>query len=233
MNNPPAYNHTRYERLRRFLRLCFNPLVHALVKFDSIEGVENVPASGPVLLYGNHIHLLDPVVIILALPRNIVPLAKIETYDYPVIGIVPRLWHVIPVRRGEVDRQALRACLDVLEAGEIVWIAPEGTRRPALLEAKDGMAFLAAKTGVPLLPVAVDGTIGFPALPFSRRWKGPGVTLKYGRPFRFKTGPHAGREQLAQMTAEAMYILAALLPPERRGVFSDLSKGTQDTVEWL
>jgi 1-acyl-sn-glycerol-3-phosphate acyltransferase len=213
--------------------------------------VENVPASGPVLLYGNHIHLLDPLVIIDALPRNIVPLAKIETYDYPIIGIFPRLWNVISVRRGEVDRQALQSCLQVLEAGEIIWVAPEGTRRPALLEAKDGMAYLANRIGAPLLPVAVDGTIGFPALPFSRRWKGPGVRLRFGRPFRFKAGPfglsaskeaseetlrakpHASREQLAQMTAEAMYILAALLPPERRGVFSDLSKGTQETIEWL
>lgn len=233
MSNPPAYDHARYERMRRLLRMCFRPLVRLLVKYNSVEGVENVPAKGAVMLYGNHIHLLDPVVIILSLQRNIVPLAKIETYDYPVIGVIPRLWHVIPVRRGEVDRQALHACLDVLEAGEIVWIAPEGTRRPVLLEAKDGMAYLAAKTGVTLVPLAVDGTTGFPALPFTQRWKEPGVTLKFGHPFRFKPGLRPGRERLAQMTTEAMYILAALLPPERRGVFSDLSKGTQETIEWM
>ena len=233
MNDLPAYDHARYEPMRRFLRLCIRLLVPLFLKVDTIEGVENIPTSGPLLLYGNHISLVDPIITIHAVPRNIVPLAKVEAFDYPLIGIFPRLWNVISVRRGEVDRQALRTCLDVLRAGEIIWIAPEGTRRPALLEAKDGMAYLAVKTGAPLLPVAVDGTTNFPALPFSRRRKGPGVTLRFGRPFHFKAGPNASREEMARMTAEAMYILAALLPPERRGVFSDLSKGTQDTIHWI
>lgn len=235
------YVHARYEPVRRKLRFWIRVVTGLLVKTDKFEGVENVPLDGPLILYGNHIALIDPIMIIHALPRNIIPLAKIETYAYPLIGIFPKLWHVIPVRRGEVDRDALRACLDVLAAGEIIWIAPEGTRRPAFEEAKDGLAYIASRSGAPLLPIAVDGTIGFPALPFSKRWKGPGVHLKFGRPFHFKSGARppartsrrCGRAELAQMTAEAMYVLSAILPPERRGVFSDLSQATQETIEWL
>ncbi len=227
------YVHARYEPVRRKLRFWIRVVTGLLVKTDKFEGVENVPLAGPLILYGNHIALIDPIMIIHALPRNIIPLAKIETYAYPLIGIFPKLWHVIPVRRGEVDRDALRACLDALAAGEIIWIAPEGTRRPAFEEAKDGLAYIASRSGAPLLPIAVDGTIGFPALPFSKRWKGPGVHLKFGPPFHFKSGARPGRAELAQMTAEAMYILAGMLPPARRGVFSDLSQATQETIEWL
>ncbi|MBU4224329.1 MAG: 1-acyl-sn-glycerol-3-phosphate acyltransferase [Chloroflexi bacterium] len=235
------YVHAHYEPVRRKLRFWIRVVTGLLVKTDKFEGVENVPLDGPLILYGNHIALIDPIMIIHALPRNIIPLAKIETYAYPLIGIFPKLWHVIPVRRGEVDRDALRACLDVLAADEIIWVAPEGTRRPAFEEAKDGLAYIASRSGAPLLPIAVDGTIGFPALPFSKRWKGPGVHLKFGRPFRFKSGARppartsgrCGRAELAQMTAEAMYVLSAILPPERRGVFADLSQATQETIQWL
>ncbi|MBN2387008.1 MAG: 1-acyl-sn-glycerol-3-phosphate acyltransferase [Anaerolineales bacterium] len=235
MPESSGYEHGRYEGVRRNLRFWIRVVAGMTVKIDSFEGAENIPAEGPLLLYSNHISLIDPVMIIHAVQRNIVPLAKIETYAYPVIGMFPRLWHVIPVQRGEVDRRALQGCLDVLRAGEIVWVAPEGTRRPALLEAKDGMAYLAAKTGVPLMPIAVDGTIGFPVLPFSRRRiQGPGVTLKFGRRFRFKPLENPrDRASLHKMTLEAMYILSAILPPERRGNFADLSRGTVETIEWL
>jgi 1-acyl-sn-glycerol-3-phosphate acyltransferase len=229
-----TYNHARYEPMRRVLRVLGRILVALIVKVDKIEGLENIPASGPLILYSNHIAFIDPIMILLSVRRNIVPLAKVEAFDYPIIGVLPRLWNVISVQRGEVDRRALRACLQVLKAGEILWIAPEGTRRPALLEAKDGMAYIAAQTGAPLLPISVEGTKGLPALRFSRRWKEPGVSLVFGRPFRFKPGlGQDDRSELAKMTAEAMYILSAMLPSERRGVFANLTKGTEETIEWL
>jgi 1-acyl-sn-glycerol-3-phosphate acyltransferase len=235
MPESPVYVHAEHERIRRILRFWIKVAAALLVKMGEFEGAERVPDEGPLLLYSNHISMIDPILIIHAVRRNIVPLAKVEAYDYPFIGVFPRLWHVITVQRGEVDRKALQACLAVLRAGEILWVAPEGTRRPALLEAKDGMAYLAARTGAPLMPVAVDGTRGFPALPFSKRWRqGPPATLRFGRMFRFK--PLANprdRLALAKMTREAMYILSAMLPPERRGAFSDLSQATQETIEWL
>jgi 1-acyl-sn-glycerol-3-phosphate acyltransferase len=234
MPESTGYIHADFERRRRFLRFWIRVAAGLLVKMDGFEGAEKVPGEGPLLLYSNHISIIDPILIIHAVRRNIVPLAKSEAYDYPLIGIFPRLWGVITVQRGEVDRKALQSCLDVLRAGEVLWLAPEGTRRPALLEARDGMAYLAARSGAPLMPVAVDGTRGFPALPFGRRWRGPGARLHFGGIFRFK--PLANprdRVTLAKMTREAMYILAAMLPPERRGTFSDLSQATQDTIEWL
>ncbi len=229
------YNHARWETQRRFLRFLLRTIgMTLLVKLDRVEGVENIPKTGPAILYINHIAFVDPIVVVHIVPRNIVPLAKIEVYDYPLVGIIPRLWGVIPVRREEVDRRAVQQILEVLHAGEIVLVAPEGTRRPALSQAKEGIAYLAARSGVPLIPTAIWGTVGFPALRGAPRWKQPGAQVRFGKPFRYQ--PHLKRpskEQLRLMTDEAMYILAALLPPELRGAYSDLGKATQSTIEWL
>jgi 1-acyl-sn-glycerol-3-phosphate acyltransferase len=89
---------------------------------------------------------------------------KIEVYSYPVIGIFPKLWGVIPVRREEFDRRAVQQVLEVLGAGEIVLVAPEGTRSPSLTQGKEGVAFLGHRSGAPIIPVAIDGTVGFPAV---------------------------------------------------------------------
>jgi 1-acyl-sn-glycerol-3-phosphate acyltransferase len=230
-----AYNHARYAARRRVLRFLLRwGGFTLLAKLDRVEGVENVPAEGPAILMINHIAFIDPIVVLHVTPRHIVPMAKIEVYSYPVVSIFPRLWGVIPVRREEVDRRAIQQSLEVLRAGEIILVAPEGTRGPALKQGKEGVAYLASRSGAPIVPVAVDGTEGFPALRFTRRWKGPGAQVRFGRPFRYRSEfRRAGREQLRQMTDEAMYVLAGLLEPERRGVYADLSKATQETIEFL
>jgi 1-acyl-sn-glycerol-3-phosphate acyltransferase len=204
-----------------------------LAKLDRVDGLEHIPAQGPAIVMINHIAFVDPLAVMHVMPRNIVPLAKIEVYNYPLIGIFPRLWGVIPVRRAEVDRRALQQALEVLKAGEIVLVAPEGHRHAQLEDAKEGVAFLASRSGAPVIPAAIDGTPGFPALRTSARWRGPGIVIRFGRPFRFQSSStRPDRDQLRQMTDEAMYLLAALLPEYRRGMYADLSKATQDTISW-
>ncbi len=227
------YNHARLERRRRFLRWLLRTIGFTLlVKVDHSEGLENVPRDGPAILMINHIAFVDPFVILEAIPRNIVPLAKIEVYNYPFIGIFPRLWEVIPVRREEFDRRAVQQVMDVLSAGEIVLVAPEGTRGHQLQRGKEGVAYMASRSEAPIVPVAVEGTVGFPALRFTSPWKGNGAVVRFGKPFRYRPEyRHADRDQLRKMTDEAMYVLAAMLPPERRGVYADLSQATRDTIE--
>ena len=230
-----AYDHARLEGRRRFLRFLIKYIgVPLLAKIDQVEGLENVPASGPVIVMMNHIAFVDSLLALHLLRRNIVPLAKIEVYEYPVVGIFPRLWGVIPVRREEVDRQAVQQALQVLKAGEMVLLAPEGTRGTSLQRGKEGVAYLASRAGAPVVPVAIEGTPGFPALRFTKPWRGRGAHFRFGKPFRFRMEARRARgEDLRKMTDEAMYILAAMLPPHLRGVYSDLSQATQDTIEWL
>jgi 1-acyl-sn-glycerol-3-phosphate acyltransferase len=201
-----------------------------IAKFDHVDGLEHLPEAGPAILMINHIAFIDPIVVLGCLPRNIVPLAKEEVYKIPIWGIFPRLWEVIPVRRGEVDRRALTLALQVLSAGEVILVAPEGTRNDSLRRGKEGIAYLGYRSGAPIIPVAVEGTMNYPTLtPASR--KAPGATVQLGKPFTYRPLQiKPGREMLRKMTDEALYQLAAMLPEERRGYYADLRQATADTL---
>ena len=233
-----GYDHAAYAWRRRLCRLLLHTIGFSLLaKIERVQGRENVPQKGPAILMINHIAFIDPIVVLHVLRRNIVPLAKIEVYDYPVIGLFPRMWGVIPVRREEFDRRAVQQVFDVLNAGEIVLVAPEGTRSPALTPGKEGIAYLAGRSGVPIVPVAIEGTEDFPALRFTRAWLESGARVTFGEPFRYKKqiegNGRPDRDQLRQMTDEAMYILASMLPPAQRGVYAKLENATQDMIEWV
>ena len=139
------YDHTAWETRRRFLRFLIRWIgMTLLVRFGEVEGLENVPTEGPGILLINHIAFVDPLMVMHALPRQIIPLAKAEVYEYPVVGIFPKIWGVISIKRDEIDRQAIQRCLEVLRAGEMILVAPEGTRSPQLQEAREGVADLVA-----------------------------------------------------------------------------------------
>ena len=227
------YHHASWENQRRFLRFLLRTLAFTLlVRLDKVEGLENIPDRGPGLLLMNHIGWVDPMVVIHTMPRQIVPLGKVEAFDYPVIGIFPRIWGSIPVRREGVDRHAVQSALEVLRKKEIILVAPEGTRNPELQRAKEGFAYLATRSGAPIIPVIMEGSPGYPTIRYSKHWKKNGIAIRYGAPIAFHSEyRHADREQLRKLTDEAMYHLAAMLPEERRGYYSDLTKSSQDTYD--
>jgi 1-acyl-sn-glycerol-3-phosphate acyltransferase len=218
-----SYEHRDYERRRRLLRWLMAHLGWPLfAKIDTIEGVDRVPSLGPAILVINHIAMIDPIAVLGHLPRNVIPVAKRESSRVPFWGIFATMWHVIEVRRDGSDQGALLQALSVLAAGEVVLIAPEGTRSPAMRRAHAGVAYLAAHSAAPVVPVAVDGTEGFPTLKPGRR-AGPGVVVRFGRPLRMAS-PLAGqpsRELLQSMTSEIMGRIAAMLPEPRRGVYAE------------
>jgi len=230
-----TYDHAAHEPMRHVLRWMIDNIgwtIFARIDHARITGLENLPASGPAILMINHIAFIDPVVVLCNLPRNIVPLAKAEVYRIPGWGIFPWLWDVIPVHREELDRRALDRALQVLAAGEMILIAPEAHRHPALGQAREGVAYLGHKSGAPIIPVAIENTPGYPTLmgPWNRRK--PGAYFRLGRPIRFK--PRAGRprrEDLRLMTDEVLYQLAAMLPEQRRGYYADLSRATTQTID--
>jgi 1-acyl-sn-glycerol-3-phosphate acyltransferase len=229
-----AYDHNALEGRRRFLHWMIRNIgFRILLKYKEINGLENLPSTGSAILMINHIAFVDPVVVMGSLPRMIVPMAKIEAYNVPIWGIFPRIWRVIPVSRGELDRKALRMAFEVLGAGEVILVAPEGTRGKSLGQGKEGVAYLAAKSASRVIPVAIEGTEGFPSI-FPFGWGKPGASIRLGRPFRYKeSGEKVDREQLRLMTDEAMYVLASMLPAERRGVYANLEQATQQTIDFV
>ncbi len=229
-----AYDHKRYEWRRKLCRFLLHQIAFRfLAKVDRIVGLENLPPDGPGIVMINHIAFVDPLVVLANLPRNVVPLAKIEAFHYPVIGIFPKIWAAIPVMREGFDREAIKQALRVLEAGELLLMAPEGTRNPSLRDAREGVAYLGSKSGAPIIPVVVTGTDGFPTLSRTR-WRGEGAFIQVGSPFRFvPRSKRLDRQMLKQMTDEAMYVLARMLPDIRRGEYSNLSAATTEMIEFL
>ncbi len=233
--HPVVQNQERYSLRRRLLRdFLLRPVGFGLLIKPYIEGRELIPASGPTIFIMNHIGAIDPFVAVGAVrSRYMVPMSKIENYSNPVITFMANAWGVFPVRRGEADRQALASTLWLLEQGHAVLIAPEGTRNPSLIEAKEGMTYIATKANAIISPIGLDGTDRFPD-DLKRLRRAP-VTVRFGRPFRIKTGDRRRipREDMAQMTREIMWQLAALLPAHRRGIYNNLDQMTTDYVDFL
>jgi 1-acyl-sn-glycerol-3-phosphate acyltransferase len=198
------------------------------------QGWENIPRTGPVIMMINHVAFLDPVILTGLLPRPVVSMAKVEAYEDKIIGPLLHAFDSIPVNRGAADLQALRRILDALEAGLAVLIAPEGHRSESggLGEAHEGIAFVAYRAKVPIVPVGISGTPEFK----HNYWKmqKTHVTYRFGQPFYIdSSGERVTTEMLKQMTDEAMYQLAALLPPEQRGLYDDLDKATAKYVKFV
>ena len=199
-----------------------------------IRGMERIPEHGPAIILFNHITFVDPVLVTGVLPREGVAMSKVENFSHPVVGPLIRAFGAFPVQRGQVDRRALWKSLEILEKGGVLLMSPEGTRSrtPGLLEGRDGATYVALLSGVPVIPVAVSGAEQF--LPNVKRLRRTPAEVSVGRPFRLTAQDgRMSRPKLREMTAEVMYELAKLLPPEYRGVYSDLSLARQDYLEFV
>lgn len=212
---------------RRLGRLLWHTvlrlLIWLLVRVD-MQGLERLPKTGPVILYFNHIHSIDPYVLIglLYRVRYAVPMAKIELASLPIIGKLTRWFGAVFVERGEADIAAFRAGLATLEAGYVFMIAPEGTRSKvthSLQPAQRGMGLLVRRTQAVLLPVAIWGTPDFPGA--YRKGHRPTIHIRYGRPFKMHVPADVDRRTAeSEITDYAMQELAALLPESMWGVYA-------------
>jgi len=125
-----------------------------------VRGAYNVPQEGPVVIVSNHLSLWDPMAVGAAVKRKVYFMAKAELFKYPIVGLIVRSWGAFPVRRGHLDREALKNAVKVLKRGDVLGIFPEGRRSPSgkLQEFKTGAVSLAAKYGAPIVPVGLIGT---------------------------------------------------------------------------
>lgn len=194
-------------------------LIILLVIKKDIQGRENIPRRGPLILASNHLNLADPPILTAMMPRRIVWLTKQELFDIPVFGFLYHLFGCLPVRRFEADLKALRRSQEALRRGHVLGMFPEGTRsgEQGLGRAEPGTALIAMRTNAPVLPVAIWGTENV-KLPrdFFRRTT---VHVRYGEPFYLERPHRLTKEAVEEGAQEIMRRIAALLPERYRGMY--------------
>lgn len=215
----------------RFIKI----LIHMVCKLDTTD-MRKMPRIGPGILMTNHTSNIEgPVVYVCMRPRNTTGLAKIELWDKPLTRFLMNLWESIPIHRGRVDSVAIRACVQALEGGTFLGVAPEGGRSKngILKQAQRGVAMLAARTGAPVYPTAQWGFIDIGSN--LKRLRRTPVTIRIGPPFtvRLPENTRPSAQDLRRIADEMMYQLARLLPERYRGVYGDLSNMTTEYLQFV
>ncbi len=211
-----------YAFLRSLMRFMTRTYLAGLFK---VEGLEHVPRKGAILVCPNHFGTLDPPMVPAFLPRgDSWSMAKSEYFRKPLLRWIFSSYHAFPVVRHTADRAALRRSFDLLKAGHALIIYPEGTRIDAgvLAQPEPGAGFIAQRCGCPVVPVALTGTPE--CLPKGARWpRRVPVTVRFGKPFLVPHRRPSGERVSHEEASEAIMLeIALLLPPEKRGAFSDV-----------
>lgn len=202
-------------------------IVRFIMKFIArieVHGIEKLP-SGNVIVAANHLGRLDTAVLLCILDREDVIMPVAEKYkNHPVFGAIGRAANAIWLNRFEADYSALRKILERMDQGGLLIIAPEGTRSKteAMQTGKLGVAFLAGKSGYPILPVAVTGTEDRGVIDNLKRLRRTKIVVKAGDLFHIDIPKGKGREDaMRQATDEIMCRIGAMLPESYRGVYAE------------
>jgi 1-acyl-sn-glycerol-3-phosphate acyltransferase len=186
-----------------------------------VQGLEHIPRTGPAILVSNHISMIDPTILIGYVKRQIHFIIKAELLDQLVFRILLPPNDPISIRRGKVDRVALRKAEAVLKAGKLIGIFPEGTRSHSggTQEAHAGVIFLAHRTGAPIVPVAISGTedVFQSHFPWYHRAR---IRLTIGQPFTLADLGDVRSGDREALAHAVMARVAALLPARYRGIYA-------------
>lgn len=189
--------------LYNFVRFIFY-LYFTLFYRVKIKGIENIPATGPLLLYANHPSAVDMFLIAVYMKRKVHYMAKVELFKNPILAFILKRVGAFPVSRGKGDVGSVKTVYKLLEQGEVVGVFPEGTRTPKKDPAKRkaGAAMLALHSNSPILPVGVN------------RIKKTQWELVFGTTFTLpprKDGEHVSKEELQEATQNIMNKIYGLI----------------------
>lgn len=211
----------RYPR-RRAVRWTLRQMAKAaffLISDLRIEGLENIPNKGPAILVANHFHYADPVAVMRLSRRQIEFVGGNRFFVGPkYLHSLPKMWGFIPAYRGGYSRSTLETALSVLDRGGLIALFPEGGAwSPVLRPARPGAAYLAYRSGVPVIPIGIDG---FAQLFESRR---PSLAIRIGKPigpFSASGNVRDRRRNFEEIGETMMRAIAELIPERHHGVYS-------------
>jgi 1-acyl-sn-glycerol-3-phosphate acyltransferase len=210
----------------------FQKIFRAFVRFVlffiarvEIRGYENVPAEGGFILAANHLGRLDSAMLYYAIKREDIIMPVAEKYKtHWLFGPLVKALGGFFINRFDADLQAIREVLKRLKKGGVFVIAPEGTRSKveALQEAREGAAYFASKTGVPVIPVALTGTEDRLVLDNLKHFRRSHIIVRAGVPFTLPAlKGQQNTETLNAATDEIMCRIGAMLPEKYRGYYAD------------
>ena len=192
-------------------------------------GFERIPLDGATIVAINHINFIEGPLLYVTWPREIIGLGKAELWSNPIQRLIVASLRLIPIRRGELDLNAIRLSVRALKEGRVLGLAPEGTRshHGHLQPGRPGLVMLTLRAPeAPIVPVAIYGQEKYRQN--LRRLRRTEVNMVVGQLFWLEPGEgRVTHEMRQQMTDEVMMQIAALLPPEYRGVYSNLASATE------
>jgi 1-acyl-sn-glycerol-3-phosphate acyltransferase len=209
----------KYKTLRSLIRFIMK-----IIADVEVHGAEKVP-PGNFIAAANHLGRLDTAALLCVIDREDIIMPVAEKYkNHPLYGAIGRAANAIWLNRFDADFAALRQILVRMEKGGMLVIAPEGTRSKteALQEAKVGVAFLASKSGYPVMPVSITGTEDRAIIENLLRFRRSKIIVRGGDPFTIEIPKGRGREEaMRTATDEIMCQIGALLPEKYRGVYAE------------
>jgi len=220
----------KVKRINQFGRWLLRPIgrmIYRIFARPSVCGLENVPPQGPYIIAINHISIFEPPFVIPFWPSAPEPLGAAEVWREPDKALLAKFYGGIPIDRDNYDREALEKVVNAINGGARVLIAPEGrlSRVLGLRRAKLGIAYLAERTNVTIVPVGICGaTQDF--LSKVLAGKRPPISMTIGVPFVLPSISSMGgsRKDVYQRNADrVMARISGLLPVEYRGFYTDYS----------
>jgi 1-acyl-sn-glycerol-3-phosphate acyltransferase len=199
-----------------------------------VIGAEHVPRTGPVVLAPNHFSQWDHFFAAVFIRRKVRFMAKSQLFSNRVIEFIFRHGGVFPVRRGHHDEEAFTTASEILDRGGCLLMYPEGgrSRTGGVGEPRPGVGRIALESGVPVIPVAIHGSLGV------RRWRKlrfPKVTVQFGEPVRFAVDPSPSRERQLEVAAQIFErvkeMYTTLDQKGRDGVIKALREGIESPTE--
>lgn len=206
--------------MRYVVKAIIRYLLLLVIRLE-VHGRENFPEEGAYIVAPNHISAFDTPTLLIVIPHMARAFAAEKHRHHPFYAPLLTIMRSIWVRRGEVDRRAIREALEALEQGDVLGVAPEGTRARgpyALQPGKTGVAYLATRADVPVVPVGITGTERVKEnLP---RLRCTHVQVNVGEPIHLPKSGRVSGAKLDEYTELIMHRIAALLPEEYRGVYA-------------
>jgi 1-acyl-sn-glycerol-3-phosphate acyltransferase len=202
----------------------------------TVYGLENLPpASTSYVAVSNHIGRLDPAFVYYLLDRRDIIMLVAEKYkEHTWSRLLAQAVDGIFVDRYNADLSAMREVLRRTEKGGVAVLAPEGTRSPtgAMIQGWDGASYIAAKAGLPIIPVGVTGSRDQEVVDRLKHFKRLQVNIRVGPCFTLPPLDNRNRDQqLAAFTEEIMCHIAAQLPESYRGIYADHPRLQQLLIE--